>query len=53
MERVYVDREEPSEFPQVEGYVRCLLDIILRLEQEDPDALAELVREDPSRPEAA
>lgn len=53
MERVYVDREEPSEFPSIDSYVRCLLDIVLRLEEENPDGLARLTRDEVSDSEAA
>ena len=53
MERVYVDREESSVLPNVEAYVRCLLDIIVCLEQEDSELLAKLTRSDGSATEAA
>lgn len=52
MDSIYVEREEPSEFSDTESYVRCLLDVVLRLEAEDPDQLKRLLG-DPAHPEAA
>ena len=43
MERIYVSDEEPRECNDVDTYVRCLLDILLRLEAEKPGQLERII----------